>query len=113
MIYFQIFFIVIGVFIIIHSGLGYFFQPKSSFFIRKRIIEYLDESERIKYQKATVIPEAIIGLVIVIIGVFFWNQEYIVKIGFGGAWGILIIWTLVVNKKHLGYFSPLSVPKKN
>jgi len=48
----QILFSIIGISLIIYSVWEYFFQPKSSFFTSKRIIEYLDESERRKYQKA-------------------------------------------------------------
>jgi hypothetical protein len=89
-----------------------FLHIKSKLLIYKRIIEYLDESERIKYQKAIAIPTAIIGIIWLISGVFFWNQEYIFKIGLYGGWCIWFVWMLVVNKKHLGYLFPLNVPKK-
>ena len=111
MIYFQIFYIVIGVLIIIYSVLDYFLQPKSTFFISKRITEYLDENERIKYQKAVAIPIALFGIVVVIGGIFFFDSNIFSKIFWGVYVGHLIC-TMIINKIHLDYFSPWSIPKK-
>jgi len=111
MIYFRILLIATGVFLIICSVLRYFFQPKSSFFVYKRIIEYLNESELIKYQKAIAIPEAVFGIVFVISGIFFIGND-IYSIIHLGSWIVYLICTMIINKIHLGYFSPWSVPKK-
>ena len=105
----QILFSIIGISLIIYSVWEYFFQPKSSFFTSKRIIEYLDESERRKYQKALAIPTAIIGIVIVIIVIFFIGNATRIFWGFYVVW---LVWTMIINKIHLGYFSAWNVPKK-
>jgi hypothetical protein len=111
MIYFQICYIALGIFLIICSAVNYFIQPKSSFFILKRVIEYLDENERIKYQKAIAIPEAMIGIVFIILGIFFIGND-IYSIIYLGSWIVYLICNMIINKIHLGYFSPWSVPKK-
>jgi len=111
MIFLQIFFIALGVFTVIVAVLDYFFQPKSSFFILKRVIEYLDESERIKYQKATAIPTAIFGIAIIISGIFFFDNDIFSKI-FHGSYVVLLVSMMIINKIHLGYFSPWSVGEK-
>ena len=108
----QIIFIAIGVLIITFSVLSYFLCFKSSFFVAKRITEYLDENERIKYQKATAIPNAVFGISFLILGVFFWNQVNIFKIGIVFSYLGWFVSTLIINKIHLGYFFALSVPKK-
>ena len=108
MIYFQI---ALGLLIIIYSILNYFFHSKSSFFIAKRIIAYLSESERIKYQKAHAIPTALLGIIIVILGVFFIDNDVfsIIYLGSYIAW---VVCSMIINKIHLGYFSVWSIPKK-
>ena len=111
MIYLQILYIILGIFVIICSVLTYFFQPKSSFFILKRIVEYLDESERINYQKAIAVPAAIIGIIVVILGIFFFGSDSLFKI-FLGSYFVYLVWNMIINKRHLGYFFALSVTKK-
>jgi len=111
MIFVQIFNVVLGVLMIVFSVWEYFFYPKSAFFILKRIIEYLDENERIKYQKASAVPGIILGIVIIILSVFFFDNDIASKIW----WVAYIIWiacSMIINKIYLGYFFVWSVPKK-
>lgn len=102
--------IVLGVLRVIISFLE-FLHIKSRLLIYKRVSEYLGENKRIKYQRATALPGAVLGIIWVISGVFFWNQEFIHNIGVSGAWYIWNVWQLVINKKHLGYFFPRNVPR--
>ncbi|MCL1858480.1 MAG: hypothetical protein FWF92_04530 [Oscillospiraceae bacterium] len=111
MIYLQIFVIAIGVLMIIIAVLNYFFHPKSVLFIWKRITEYLGENERIKYQKAQAIPVAIFGILIIISAVFFIDSDISSKI-WTGSYFVWLVWTAIINKIYLGYFSPWSIPKK-
>ena len=108
--YIQIVTIVLGILIIIFAVLEYLFHPKSKFFILKRIIEYLDESERIKYQKAIAVPGVLFGVVIIVLGLFFIDNDIFSSI----YWGSYVVWlisTLIINKIYLDYFFVWSVPK--
>jgi len=114
----QIIFIVLGILALIFSFIEYFLHPKSKLFVAKSIILYLGESERIKYQKAMALPNAIYGAIILISGVFFYSHTFrffygefsVVGAGLSFGWIMTIVWTLTLNKRYLGYFSPRSIP---
>ena len=105
-----IFFVFAGATMIISSVLN-FLHINSRWLIYRRIGEYLGENGRIEYQKAIAAPMMLMGIIWLISGVFFWNRELILAMGVFGGWCIWFVWMLVVNKKHLDYFFPLSVPK--
>jgi len=114
----QIIYIISGVLPLIFSFVEYFFQPKLRFFIDKRMILYLDETERIKYQKSTAIPFAICGVIILILAMFFYDRTFaffygefsVYRVGVGFVMITAFIWLLVLNKKYSGYFDPSNIP---
>jgi len=83
----------------------------SSLFLIKRVHKTLSDSERLKYQKALAIPYAILGIIISLIGVFFFTERLISVIVFFACLFIYWIWIMVINKKYLGVLSPWSLSK--
>lgn len=106
--YLQIFLIALGLLSIILSVFN-FLHFNSSILISNRVREFLSsESERIKYQKATAMPYAMLGVFILVLGVFCWHNISLFMTGYFVCMGIWIVWMLVINKKYLGCYSPYS-----
>jgi hypothetical protein len=107
----QIWGIVFGALFIGFSVIQYIFHPTSRLFISRRLYLYLEESKRIKFQKVTALPSIVLGIVFIVVSVFFWNHQYIYPFGMIGAWCTWIVWMMVLNKMYLGYFFAGSVPR--
>jgi len=111
MIYIHVFFIVGAAIIIIQSAINYFFQPKISFFIHKKIVEYLDDNKRIKYQKAQAVTMAVFGIVIMITELLLLDYYIFSKI-FQVSSLVINIPLAIIHKKYTGYYTTRNIPKK-
>lgn len=93
--------IILAVFNLLHFN--------SSILVSNRIREFLcSESERIEYQKAMAMPQAMLGVFILILGIFCWHNVHLFITGYFVCMVIWIVWMLVINKKYLGWYSPYS-----
>lgn len=104
--YLQIVSIALGFLSILIAVLN-FLHLDSSLLVSNRIREFLrSESDRIKYQKATAMPQAMLGVFILILAVFCWHNVSLCRAGYFVCMGIWIVWMLVINKKCLGWYFP-------
>ncbi len=106
--YLQILLIVFGFLAIILSVFN-FLHFNSSILISNHIRKFLSsESERIQYQRSTAMPQAMLGLITLILGVFCYHNVNSFLTVYFGDMCIFIVWMSVINKKYLGSYFPYS-----
>ncbi|MEK3910069.1 hypothetical protein [Paenibacillus sp. FSL H7-0331] len=99
--YAQIF---LGIWMLVNAGFHFF---KLKFFLRKSVISILSEDELASYQKGSVLPYILLGILIIVMGIIE-GKELLSTPVFIGVYIILasIPFALLFrnNKKHSGYY---------
>ena len=104
--YLQIHLIILGFLSIILSVFN-FLHINSSLLISDQIREFFySEEERIQYQRSTAMPQAMLGLIILILGVFCYHDVNSFLIVYFSGMCIFIVWMAGINKKCLGWYFP-------